>query len=198
MPPLKLEVFKTGETRPETAEAAAASDLEEARLASYEQGYTAGWEDAISAQSEDQSRLRTDLARNLQAMSFTYHEARSHVLRAMAPLMQEVATRLLPGIAREALAPVVLDALMPLVEERADTPIVLVLNPVARPAVERLLETAAGLPVTLREEPSLGEGQVYLQLGESELHVDLDRASTEIIGALRAVFDPIEQERKHG
>jgi flagellar assembly protein FliH len=198
MPPLKLEVFRTGDPAAEATETIAAAEVEEAKLAAYEQGYAAGWEDSIAAQSEDQQRLRTDLARNLQAMSFTYHEARTHILRAMAPLLMEVATRLLPELARRSLGPVVLDALMPLAEERADTPIVIVLNPAARTAIEAVLETTPGLPVTLREEPSLGEGQVYLQLGEHELRVDLDRATADITGALSAFFDLSRQERKHG
>jgi flagellar assembly protein FliH len=198
MPPLKLEVFRTGDPSIETAETGAAAELEEARLAAYEQGYSAGWEDSVAAQSEDQHRLRTDLARHLQAMSFTQHEARSHILRAMAPLLMDIATRLLPELARDALGPVVLDALMPLAEERADTPIVIVVNPAARPALEPILETVPGLSVILREEPSLGEGQVYLLLGEHELRVDLDRATAEITGALRAFFELSRQERKHG
>jgi hypothetical protein len=53
--------------------------VEEAKVASFEQGYKAGWDDAVAAQSEDQTRIRADLARNLQSLSFTYQEARSHM-----------------------------------------------------------------------------------------------------------------------
>jgi flagellar biosynthesis/type III secretory pathway protein FliH len=197
MPPLKLEVFKTGPAS-SAAEAAESSAQEEARLAAYDQGYTAGWDDSAAAQADEQSRLNAELARNLQALSFTYHEARGHLLSAMAPLVQDMCTRLLPEIARDALAPVVLDALMPLAEDLADTPVTIVINPAARPAVESLLVTATGLPVTLREEPSLGEGQAWLQLGESETRVDLDRAITRIIAAVRGFFDLNDKDSKHG
>jgi flagellar assembly protein FliH len=198
MASLKLEVFRTDDPPRDGAEAVAASELEEAKLTAYEQGYAAGWDDSTAAQAEDQRRLRADLARNLQAMSFTYQEARSHMLRSIGPLLQDMVLHLLPAVGREALAPVVLDALMPMAEERAGSPIVIVLNPAARPAVESLLDLTTGLPVTLRDEPSLGEGQVYLQLGESELRVDLDRATAEITAAVKAFFDLTERERKHG
>lgn len=185
---LKLEVFEPAAPNPSATVVTDLGALEEARLAAYEQGYTAGWDDAAAAQSSDQSRIKADLARNLQTLSFTYHEARVHVLRALAPLLQEMVGRLLPQMAREALAPVVLETLMPLAEQLAETPVTLILNPAARPAVEALVEQATGLPLTLVEEPTLGEGQVYLRLGEAEMRIDMDRATTEIAEAVRGFF----------
>lgn len=198
MPPLKLEVFETARDRSDRSALVNDADLEETRLAAYEQGYAAGWDDAADAQAEDQRSLRADLARNLQGMSFTYHEARAHLLRAVGPLLQDLTIRLLPPLMREALAPVVLDTLMPLVENAADAPVVIVLNPAARPAVAALLDASAGLPVSFREEPSLGEGQAFLELGETETRIDLDRASSDILSAVRGFFELAERERKHG
>ena len=65
MPALRLEVFDTvtagdGAPRPLVE----ASALDEAKVASFEQGYSAGWEDAAAAQEGDQTRIRADLARN--------------------------------------------------------------------------------------------------------------------------------------
>jgi flagellar assembly protein FliH len=197
MPPLKLEVFKT-DSPGGTAESAEAAAQEEMRLAAYDQGYGAGWDDATAAQDDEQRRLQAELARNLQALSFTYHEARGHLIRAIAPLLEEICTRLLPDLAREAIAPVVLDALMPLTEELADAPVCIVINPAARPAAELLLGKATGLPVTLLDEPTLGEGQAYLRLGDTETRVDLDRAIAQIVAAVRGFFDLTEKDRKYG
>lgn len=189
---LRLEVFDS-ETPPQPGQSETVvldtMALEEAKLASYEQGYSAGWEDATAAQTDEKNRVSADLARNLQSLSFTYHEARTHVLKAVEPLLREVVGRLLPAIARDSLAPAVLDALMPLAEGLAEAPITLVMNPAARPAVEELLEKATGLPLDLVDEPSLGEGQVYLKLGEAEREVNLDRAVAEISAAVRGFFD---------
>ncbi|MEH7830270.1 flagellar biosynthesis protein [Gemmobacter denitrificans] len=196
MPGLKLEVFEDFQPTP-------GSDFgglqgqgfsEEARLAAYEQGYSAGWEDAANAQSEEQGRLRADLAHNIQALGFTFQEARGHVLRALAPLLQDMVGRLLPEMAREALAPTVLEILMPLAEQMADAPVTIVLNPASRAPVEALLEQATGLPVTIVEEPSLAEGQVFLRLGETETRVDLDRATNQLAAAVRGFFGLSEQE----
>ncbi|MGL6211965.1 MAG: flagellar biosynthesis protein [Paracoccaceae bacterium] len=186
---LRLEVFET-ET-PSSGGATVVLDvsaLEEAKLASYDEGYSAGWEDANAAQSTEQSQIKTDLARHLQTLGFSYQEARMHVLKAIEPLLLDIVGRLLPNLARETLAPVVLEALMPMAEALADTPVTLVLNPASRDAVEQLLERATGLPLVLQEEPTLGEGQVYLRLGTSETEVNIDRAIVDITAAVRGFF----------
>lgn len=196
---LKLEVFETEAPGPGVKTVVLDSMLlEETKLASYDAGYAAGWEDAAAAQSADQTQVRADLARNLQRLGFTFHEARMHVLRALEPLLNEIVGRFLPGLARETLAPIVLDVLMPLAEKMADASVTLVLNPAARPAVEALLEQATGIPLTLVEEPSLSEGQVYLKLGETEMQINLDRATAEITAAVRGFFELPEKEIKNG
>lgn len=192
---LRLEIFESeGSGAPSETVVLDVSALEEARLASYDSGYAAGWEDATAAQSGDQSRIGADLARNLQALSFTYQEARSHVLRALEPLLTETVGKLLPEIARATLGGIVLDTLMPMAETLGDAPVVLVLNPAAKPAVEVLIAKATGLPILIEEEASLGEGQVYLRLGGAETCVDLDRATAEIMAALHGFFDISNKE----
>ena len=187
---LKLEVFEMSD-KPRRTDTVVLdlSALEEAKLASFDTGYRAGWDDAAAAQTDEQSRVRTDLGRNLQALGFTYHEARTHVLKSLEPLLLKITGKLLPELARLSLAPMLLETLMPLAEGLADAPITLVLNPAARPAVEALLEPATGLPLTIVEEPTLGEGQAWLRLGATETHVDLDSATEKIAAAVRSFFD---------
>lgn len=196
---LKLEVFETDTSgRDGTTIVLDTIHLEETKLASYDAGYAAGWEDAATAQSGDQTRIAAELANNLQGLSFTFHEARTHVLHALQPLLNQMVGRLLPELARETLAPVVLDVLMPLAEKLADAPVTLVLNPASRAAVETLLEQATGLPISVVEEPSLSEGQVYLKLGATETQVNLDRATAEITAAVRGFFELPERDSNHG
>ena len=192
---LRLEVFETDAagTAPDTV-VLDTSVLEEARLQAYDSGYSAGWEDATAAQSSDQSQIRADLGRNLQGLSFTYQEARSHILHALEPLFENVVEKLLPDLARETLGGIVLDRLMPLADSLADAPVTLVLNPASRAAVEPLIAEATGLPLSIEEEPSLGEGQVYLRFGTNETLIDLDRATLEIAMAVRGFFNHSRKE----
>ncbi len=196
---LRLEVFETPDAPAARSTVVMdAGRLEDIRMQAYEQGYTAGWDDAASAQSDDQTRIKSDFARNLQSLGFTFQEARMHVLRAMQPLLNEVLTKLLPEVAREALASVALEVLMPIADDMADAPVTLVLNPASRAAVETLLDQATGLPLTVIEEPTLGEGQVYIRMGEVETRVDLDHATAEITRAVRDFFDTTEKDQSYG
>jgi hypothetical protein len=58
------------------------------------------------------------------------------------------------------------------------------------------------LPLTLIEEPSLGDGQVYLRFDETEERIDIDAALAAIASAVSdylATQDTPEQERRrHG
>lgn len=198
MPPLELEVFEAaGATKPQV-ETIGLDALDEARLASYEQGYTAGWDDSVSAQAEEKGQLAADLAHNLQALSFTYHEARVHVLRALEPLLTELVSQFLPEVAKAALGATVLEALRPFAENAADTPIKILFNPASRDAIEPLLQKANGPPLLLVDEPTLAEGQVFLLLGENEIRIDLDGAIAEAKAALQDFFNLMTKDTKNG
>ncbi|MCB2124432.1 MAG: flagellar biosynthesis protein [Rhodobacteraceae bacterium] len=195
---LQFEVFEVADRSTPRAELAQ-DELEEARLQSYEQGYAAGWDDAVAAQDGEIARLRADLGRNLEDLSFTYHEAHSHVLRTLEPLLHDMVTKVLPAIARESLGHVVLDHLRPLARELAGAPITVVANPINRPLIETLLTAGSEFPLSFADEASLGEGQVYLKLGEAEARVDLDGVIAAISAAVSAFFRIEKQEdRRHG
>lgn len=189
MPALRLEVFDTL-TTPDGADLplVEATAVEEAKVAAFEQGYQAGWDDAAAAQEGDQGRIRADLARSLQSLAFTFQDARSHVLQAIRPLILEMTARILPEVARESLAPTVLDALMPLADDLSEAPLTLVLNPAVRAQVEDLITRATGLPLVIDEEPSISEGQVYIRFGPAEAKVDLTQVTEDIAAAVRSFF----------
>jgi len=191
--PLRLEVFEDIDGSG-AAVTMARGELEENRLAAFEQGYSAGWDDAAAAQTEEVARLRTDLGRNLQDMAFSYHEARSHVLRALEPLLHDMVTKVLPAIAREALGQMVLEQLRPVAEGLSDAPITVTANPVNRAVIEAIVIGQAVIPMTFCGEESLGEGQVYLRFGVAESRVDLDGVIATIAAAVSAFFQ-IEKER---
>lgn len=188
MMPLRLELFETEPPEGPTTIVTDIGTIEQAKLTAYEQGYAAGWDDGIAAQSEDQTRLRADLGRSLQGLSFTFHEARAHVLRAIEPLIESMLSRLLPVAARGALVPMVIETLRPLASELADAPVAIYIHPAVRPAVASVLSEGDALPVTLVDEPMLGEGQAVLRLGQIEARVDLDAALAAVAEAVRQFF----------
>ncbi|WP_343080489.1 flagellar biosynthesis protein [Ostreiculturibacter nitratireducens] len=187
---LRLEDFSAPETSDDGDRLQmTVTDREELRLAAFEKGYTAGWDDAVAAQENEGSRLRADLARNMLDLSFSYHEARIHVLRAMEPLLQEMVAKVLPAVARQSIGPIVLEALGPLAAEIADTPISVVLNPASLETVSSFLDPNGQIPLRFVEEANLGEGQVHLQFGDTETRIDLDGVISAIGAAISAYFE---------
>lgn len=171
--------------------------LEEQKLESFETGYTAGWEDAAKAQADDATRISADFARNLQELSFTYQEAHAQVLDALTPLLEGMVETVLPDLARRTLAPRLVD----MVQEKArtlagSTRFEIVVAPVCRAALEPLLEGVVSPPVSLREEPSLGEGQAYIAAGDTETEIDLDEVLAGIGEAVAGFLE--DQKRETG
>ncbi len=187
---LKLEIFETEERRPGKADTVVLDTLalEEAKLNAYDSGYKAGWDDAASAGSDDQARVKADLARNLQTLSFTYHEARQHILHALEPLMTSIVERILPVTARATLAPLILETLRPIAARASEPPITVVLHPTARPALEAILDQTSGLPITLEDEDTLGEGTAFIRFKSGETQIDLDDAVARIARAVQDFF----------
>lgn len=197
---LKLETFDMPRFgRADAAERATAVAVEDVRLAAYETGYSAGWEDAVAAQSGDELRIREDLARNLRDLSFTYHEARAHLLRGLEPLLRGMADLVLPELARATLGASVVQLLLAEAGQAGSAPIMLCVSPANRAAIETALGDEPALPVTLIEDPELGDGQVRFRFGADERDLDLQAVLTAISG-LVADFLNVSDERqaKHG
>ncbi|WP_417262464.1 flagellar biosynthesis protein [Celeribacter sp.] len=167
-------------------------------MAAYEQGYKAGWDDATRAEGEDQSRIGAEFARNLQDLGFTFHEARSHVMKALEPLLTEMVSKVLPNLVNETLGQTILEELLPMAEDASDAPIQIVVSPASRPAIQRLIDDSLTIPLDIIEEPSLAEGQVYLRMGELEKKIDMDSAVEKIGKAINAVYALNEEAMKHG
>lgn len=196
---LRLETFATeGEISAVEVPAFSAED----RLAAYDEGYTAGWDDAIAARNDDAARLNDAVGLSLQSLAFGWHEAQQHVIAALRPLLEAMVSHLLPAIAAETLPAVIADALLPLAAERAAEPIVLRLHPSVRAAAEGFLARTTSLTLTLQEDTALSPGQAVLSAGPSGARVDLDAAISEISAAVSAFYEllpsPPLQEAAYG
>lgn len=198
---LKLEVFDapgSGAMMPPESGPRSAPEVDEARLEAFEAGYKAGWDDAAAAHEAEDAEMRDAIQRALQEMSFTFHEARSHVLRALSPLFAELTARLLPEIARASLPHVVAEALGPYADLVADAPIRVLVHPDSRDHVESLVGRNPGLPLQFVDDPALSPGKVQLSLGTTETRVDLDGALTAIRTAIDDFFILNERDKPHG
>lgn len=182
--PLVLEEFGASAVA-RAARVAPEHVSEEQRLAAFEEGYRAGWDDAARALGEAHQKLSADLAQNLSDLAFTFHEARAHVLKGIEPLIRQFVARVLPEVARHALPGLVAERVGGVLQTAASAPLVLQVSPQSRAEVEAVLPAAPGFPLEIREEPTLAEGQVFIRAGEIEHAVDL----TEALAGIEAAVD---------
>ena len=154
------------------------TSFEEHRLEAYEQGYKAGWDDAAAAQAEEQSRVSADFARNLQELSFTYHEARNQILNSLKPLFTEMVSKVLPKLVQETLPQSIVDEVLSAAAGQTEAEIEIVISPANRLALEQLLEGQTTLDVNIIEEPTMAEGLAYLRFSDSEKQIDLTSVLT--------------------
>lgn len=195
---LRLEAFG-GESHEPDVVHAEGPDLEEVRLKSYEEGYSAGWDDAVRAQADDHDRIREDLSRNLRELSFTFHEARTHMLRSLEPLLETMVNRILPQLARETLGKAVVAEVLAAAEQGLETPVRLAVAASDGAQVEAAVAADVPFPLEIVVDPLLGEGQVHFRFGESERILDTS-AVIEAMQGLMAAFlnEPEQRLSRHG
>lgn len=171
--------------------------IEDQRLASFEQGYTAGWDDAIDAQSKDQTRLTGKLAQNLQDVSFTYHEALSQMLRSVEPVFQAITESILPEVLQDTLVPLIVGKLTEMARKQAEQPVELVVPIGVGAALRPILAQEFSVPVLLREDSKLSDGQAQLRVGTTEQEVDSLDLLQNIRSAVEAFNYTLTRESTH-
>lgn len=174
------------------------AELERARLQGYEDGYQTGWDDAVRQEAEAQGRIGAEFARNLQDLGFTFHEARTHVMQALEPLLTGMVEKVLPQLVSETLGQTILEEVMALAAQAADSPIRVLVAPSSREVLDGLLQVNTSIPIEVLEEPTLADGQVYLRQGDIEKRIDLNAAVDKIGIAIKSLYELNERVVQNG
>lgn len=173
-------------------------ELEEQKLEAFENGYQAGWDDAVNAQVTSHTRISSDFEKNLQEMSFSFHEARASLTKSLQPLFSDIVDTLLPSIARKSIGGHVVTQLTEMSKKQLDQSIEITVSPSSIEAIEMLVENTIQEPFIIVGDANLGEGQVYLRVGSEERKIDLDEVVEAVGAALTTFFNSQEQDKSHG
>ena len=172
-----------------------------ARLETYETGYSAGWEDAMQNAAEDRARIAAGLAAQLQEISFSFNEAKAHVLANLAPLIEDLVGRVLPQAAAAGLPSLVAEIVGRAAHEATDAPLLLAVSEADHDRILPLLPETPGLPLRIDVLDTLAEGQVQFTIGEHKTEIDHSGALQEMDAAIRdffAIETSEERLRRHG
>lgn len=172
--------------------------LEKEKLDAFDQGYRAGWDDATAAQQQDQTRIASELENSFKDLSFTFHEAKAHILQSIEPLIKEMVNKIFPDLAKENLPQIVSERLLRIFQDATERPITISVSTESRIAVESALPSDPGFPISIKEEQTLGPGQVFINLGASEEVLDLDSSLNSMRLMLTEFFEANKMDRKYG
>lgn len=159
--------------------------LEEQRLAAFEDGYGAGWEDASRAQEQSRGQISAELARSLEDMSFTYHEAIARMTQSLEPMFASLVQTVLPEMAERGLAARLVEQLCEMARSRAEQPMQIMVPPGCAEKVTALLPQDLHPAPQVIEHSELEPGQARLQVGTSRREVDC----TALLAAIAQIFD---------
>ncbi|MFD1343546.1 ABC transporter ATP-binding protein [Litorisediminicola beolgyonensis] len=174
------------------------AETEARERAAFEEGYKAGWDDAVAAEAAEGGRLSEGLAQTLLDLSFTYHEAYSHILRELEPLFTELVDHILPEALQESIGLHVVETL----QERARGLVEYAVE--IRVSAEDLLRVRdfvgpeTGVEATVASDPRLGPGQAEIRLGSRQDRVDLSALADGIRDAVAAFTDQARRSAESG
>ncbi|NSX54659.1 hypothetical protein [Parasulfitobacter algicola] len=154
--------------------------LEEARVEAFENGYRAGWDDATKTAENEQRKISAEFAQSLQDLSFTYHEARSHIMGALQPVFHAMTAKVLPDIASQTLLPHIVDQILNAAQSPSETPMEIRTHPNNLMQLESLIPQDCTLPTRLTPDASLSNGQAFLTHNNTAQQIDMDHTITAI------------------
>jgi flagellar assembly protein FliH len=173
-------------------------EVEDQKLQAFENGYQAGWEDAVKAQVDTGGHVSAGLAASLQDASFEYHEVRNTLTSAVQTIMQELMTTLLPKIAQHSLGAHIREQVLQMTQGALDRSIEVVVAPDAEETVRSLFVDDVEQPFDLVTDPLLAPTQALLRLGADEREIDLQRLVAGIGDTVTAFFETEKPEATHG
>lgn len=173
-------------------------ELESLRLEAFENGYKAGWEDAIKSRDAEHAQVTGEFARNLQDLSFTYHEAHAQVMQALVPLLQDIVDTVLPETVRSTMGLRVVEQLTEMARDHGAQRIDIVTSPDDVATVQALLDRDFGFPVEAVSDDTLAEGQVFLRMAQEERQIDMEAVMAGIRQAVAGLLEENERKLRHG
>lgn len=139
----------------------------------YETGYKAGWDDAMAEATKSQNHINAEFGRNLQELSFSFEEAKLQVCASVQELVATLCTSLMPRYAAHGLANHILNVMEPILDQVGAPDIMLVCAPQDHELLSKMVTDAPYLPLTLRTEDSLMEGQVHFRFGAEQHEIEI-------------------------
>lgn len=173
-------------------------ELEEERLAAFERGYSAGWDDALKAHSQERIQATAELRQCLEDIAFTYHEAHTQMMVSLREVIAGLISTVLPRVLRATLASRLSEETADLIEANVDMPIEISISPNMDDDWVEIIDAFETAPLVALRDDDLKPGQIVLRVGIDERELDLDGLLDRIARCIDGFFEHSDPEVTHG
>lgn len=172
--------------------------VEEQKLVSFENGYTAGWDDAVGAQERETSKISVTLANSLEDMSFTYHEAQNQLIESLDPMFKVLTSAILPDALAASFGHHIVDQLTDLAKDQTGQPLVITVASGEAAGVRSALTQTFSVEIKVREDSELSPGQAYLRVGNLEREINSAALLESIRDSVDAFSYQVKEDANYG
>ncbi len=165
--------------------------------ASFDDGYKCGWQDGTAASESEEREVRDSLSSALQALNFTYFEARQHAMQSVRPVLEAMVDVVLPQLLAKSLGGRVVEVLEG-VSQTIEAPVTIACAPQSEEMLNDLVGGIIKFPITVEVEPTLSTSQAILHLNDGQTRIDLDATLEALRECINTFFElPEEKEAEH-
>lgn len=187
-----LEDFGTATASPATRPMAAPAAP--AGADRFDDGYNAGWDDAVAQTRSEQGAIGARLAERLEALGVEHESLRQSVIADLEPMLREVFDKVLPRAVERSFHATLLEEagrVLDAASERID----ICVSPEDVPAMARLLQEAeiSESRATVTGEPALAMSQALIRWTGQERRIDLDGVLGDMDAALDTYFATLDR-----
>ena len=172
--------------------------LEDQRLAVFEQGYRAGWDDALAAQDKADARASEAFAAALEDLSFPYREALARMIANTAPVIQAIVHQVAPRLLADSLSHIVWEEVETVLRDTSFTRVELVAAPSRIALLSKTGASAPGIEIALVPDDSLGPDRILFRVGPMERQIDFSHIVPRLQQAVAAFEHQSKDEKTHG
>lgn len=193
-----IETFDGAAVSANIPNGASTKSMESVRSAAFEAGYASGWDDAKVADENAYIRVQAEFERNVEAMTFTYHEALDRVRNEVTGFIDTLLSEFLPAIIPIAIVEHIRSELLTAADMQVDNPVEIIVSPNCKELVSGFLNGEASNNIELIEDASLAEFQVFMRIAKREKEINLAPLISELKFQFNAMSSPRTRVKDHG
>lgn len=195
MPLVDFQLFQAGYEAPAAADSIAAR-LDAARQEGWAQGYEEGRTAASDELELSRARVEERLCQSLSALQADLADYRREWFNDLKPLLTDLASYLLPRMAKSVLAPQLVELLSGALSRWLTAPLVIAAHPDNLGALQRAAADLPSAGITWLADPDFSQTQLELRQGDRMRRLDPGEAARQMVLVLETYFDIdlLEQE----